>query len=116
MQLTSENQQKLEIVVLVYSIRLSFLYLIRGVCKGFFFFSCLYTALLNVAKKKRNFDIGEEHKQRNRRHEETKKKKTTTRKKQRRRDGEKNHDKKKNEEKEKEKEKKKREKKRRRRR
>jgi hypothetical protein len=68
MQLTSENQQKLQIAVLVYSIRLSFLYLIRGVCKGFFFFFlCLYTALLNVAKKKRNFDIGEEHKRINRR-------------------------------------------------
>jgi mannitol-specific phosphotransferase system IIBC component len=74
MQLTSENQQKLQIAVLIYSIRLSFIYLIRGVCKGFFF-SCLYTALLNVAKKKRNFDIGEEHERRNRRHEETKKKK-----------------------------------------
>jgi hypothetical protein len=45
MQLTSENQQKLQIAVLVYSIRLSFLYLIRGVCKGFFFPLSLYCPL-----------------------------------------------------------------------
>jgi hypothetical protein len=60
--------------------RIKFLYLIRGVSKDFFFLR-LYTALLNVAKKKRNFNIGEEHKRKNRRYEETEKRKSTTRKK-----------------------------------
>jgi hypothetical protein len=45
------------------------------------FFFPLYTALLNVAKKKRNFDIGEEHKRRNKRQEGTKEKKNHDKKK-----------------------------------
>jgi hypothetical protein len=43
--------------------------------EGFFFFLRLYlcTSLLKVAKKKMNFNIGEEHKRKSRRNEETEK-------------------------------------------